>query len=221
MNTFNAQNILKAAFGLTLALALVGNAPCALAPQFDKKVASESDQVEICAICREHLAPYLVTRTPCKHFFHTTCLCQALVVKKACPLCRTNFDIDQHQDFLTALQIPEQPAAQGDLDQQGHIPLNIHDPHIFVDMVDRPEPIAAIESIIIELPPAEHHAAPQQDGRDHVIIGGMGLPRRPPILMVDLNGIYHNVSLINDETVIADGRLQSLNDLRQWGWRPL
>jgi ankyrin repeat protein len=41
MNTFNVKNILKAAFGLTLALSLVEGAQCALAPKFDKPIASE------------------------------------------------------------------------------------------------------------------------------------------------------------------------------------
>ncbi|MFA5306474.1 MAG: RING finger domain-containing protein [Candidatus Babeliales bacterium] len=106
MNTFNTQNILKAAFGLTLALSLVGSAQCALAPECEKKVASEPEQEEICAICLAPLAPLLVTKTPCNHFFHTACLCQALIVRNACPICRTNFNVAQHQGFLNELSEP-------------------------------------------------------------------------------------------------------------------
>jgi hypothetical protein len=119
MNTFNVKNILKAVFGFALAFSLVGSAQCALAPEFDKKSVSELETKQtMCVICREDLGNNGIMCTPCMHLFHDACLRQALTGKKACPLCRLNFET--HPDFL-AMIFPVQPAAADDMQPQHNI----------------------------------------------------------------------------------------------------
>lgn len=47
-----------------------------------------------CSICLENkpLKPFLKTKLPCNHIFHSECLFQNLEYDNRCPLCRDKFD---------------------------------------------------------------------------------------------------------------------------------
>ena len=58
-----------------------------------KRKRNENTEEEICSICHEPMENPLIT--PCKHRFHTECLCQWLRGKTSCPLCRQVFSYEQ------------------------------------------------------------------------------------------------------------------------------
>jgi hypothetical protein len=113
MPTFNFKKIIKITLGIVIILACVRSIQAALAdPDQERCVSTGTKEENLCAICRDDLGADAVVCTPCMHLFHTNCLRQALAIKKACPLCRTDFTVN-HQDFLDVLQIHKLVAYPG------------------------------------------------------------------------------------------------------------
>ena len=138
--------------GLVFALLFMANAQGALAPQREKKVSDKSTEEIICVICREDINSNTdkgnITTTPCMHVFHKDCLRSALLIKKECPLCRTNFN--QHQNFLNGFHLPEEETTQdGQLSEEARsfvIQSLILASHLFDDDDTEEKPITLINN---------------------------------------------------------------------------
>lgn len=55
---------------------------------------------ECCCCCDEFNSEKVIVQTPCKHYFHQSCLADWLKLARTCPICRTDLDVATEESQL-------------------------------------------------------------------------------------------------------------------------